>query len=264
MGIFSTNSVILDEKLNLYKDKDGKQYRRVTKAIDLICVPFDKETTAHYMSIASDIPKSKEEFLAEWEAKRKSAGDRGDYIHGQISSFLKKGECNGELMQLVMILSKLWKNAYRYYSEQILSSETYQVAGCADLIIQRQKSKLPVIDIYDFKTNEAKGIVISSVVEKDGGVKNYNRFMLYPLDYLEDCNFTRYCLQLGIYALIAETEYDVRIGSLAIIFIGEDYKVRRYPVPYMKLECQRLLEHIKELKSLPWKEEGGETKRIDE
>ena len=156
----------------------------------------------------------------------------------------------GVISKLSIILDR--KRAYKFYPEALVYSTQYMIAGQSDLVIQRtMQKKRALFDFYDYKTNLEKGIQFTSMGRKDGLIKHYNRFLLHPVDHLEDCNYNLYSLQLSIYAYLAQTSWNIRVGRLAIIYINRNMQARLYPVPYMRHEAKAICDNWLEKKPLP-------------
>jgi len=66
-----------------------------------------------------------------------------------------------------------------------------------------------------------------------------------PLDYIDDCNWSTYCLQINTYAYILESEYGLRVAALYIaVFHPKHSGVPHvYVVPRMTAEVQLLVGH---------------------
>lgn len=274
MSFFDSDNIRFDEQGHKYFSPDGIELRAVSRIVNLVRMPFDRQGISYYVAKSkaddnateADIKALQEETLQEWDDKLQSSHDHGNFIHNNIQDYLKKGRCSKEVMAYIHRMSFLWKQAYRFYSEQIIYLSKYHVAGRPDLILQRQKSKCPVLDIFDFKTNESKKMQFDSISRKKNVLKHYNRFLLPPLEHLEDCNYNTTCLQIGLYAVILQEQYGFKIGRLGIIFVDAGLeKVTLFPVPFMKYECIALLDHYNQIKQLPFKIDGpGTVTRLQE
>ena len=68
--------------------------------------------------------------------------------------------------------------------------------------------------------------------------------MREPFDHLPDTNYFHYALQLNIYRLILETEYDMKVSAL---FLGIFHPARSEPtcvqLPFMDEEMRAISEH---------------------
>src|SRR5690606_17326411 len=115
------------------------------------------------------------------------------------------------------------------FPEQVVYHKQYQIGGTSDrMVIRSTRTKYCIADFYDTKTNidteKRKGIRYTS-----------KKFMKAPFDFLEECEYTRDCLQLSMYAYLAEDSFNVKPGRLAIEHVKGPYVDAEYiPVPYMR------------------------------
>ncbi len=258
MQIFNNDDTILfDPDKHRYTTRFGKKLTSVTRVIKKVIMPFDRLgislNMAKQLSYKEGISvkEAQKRILDEWEAKRVSAENRGNFIHDNLEKYLLTGECDITLNEVVAQLQTIFKDGHRYYTEARTYVLSYMVAGTGDLVVQRQRGNQSVFDFYDYKTNEAKGIQFDSINRKKVPMKHYNKFLMTPLNHLEDCNYNQYALQLSLYALMAQLTWGLNIGKLAILYIDNNLDLHEYPVPYMKLEARVLLEHNQTLKPLP-------------
>lgn len=257
--LFNTdNSIIFKEDTHQYFNKIGEELSSVSRVIGKVKTPFDREKisciigTKYAKEHNITVKEGQAIILQQWEYKKNSAIDRGNWIHDNLEQYLLTGLCDPKLNGVVEQLKPIIKNNHRIYPEALIYNTKYMVAGQSDLCIQRQKNKQPVIDFFDYKTNEALGIQYDSIkIKDDGEIKHYNRYMLSPFNHLEDCNFIHYSLQLSLYAFMSEDTWGIRVGKLAILFVDLDLKIHIIPVPYMKLEAKALLDYNTSLKPLP-------------
>ena len=252
------NNVSFDPGPHRYTHADGREFSSVSRLLSSIEVPFDRDGISKAMArkLASEkgisIQDAQAEILSEWDDKRDSASDHGNWIHDNLENYHKLGTCDEKLRPVANKIKELYQNYYKIYSEVLLSDTETSVAGQTDLVVQRQRTENTLFDFYDYKTNEQKGIQFDSINRKKDPWKHYNKFFLPPFDHLEDCNYNRYSLQLSVYAYIAQRQYGINIGRLAIIFIDKDLQIQILPVAYLRHEAQRLLsQNTKKLKPLP-------------
>lgn len=240
-----------------YFTREGIKLKSVSQLIKVFIPQFEADKISSIMARAKakedgiSEAEAKRIILSEWDEKRESAGTYGTGIHDNLEKFLLTGKCDPEYAKAGETIHQLVKGSYRYFCEQRLYSIPFGIAGTADLVVQRQKTKNSLIDFFDYKTNQSKGIVFDSIGRKTEDLRHYNRMMLPPLDHLEDCNYVHYCLQLSSYAYMAESTWGIKVGRLAIIFIDKDANITIIPVPYMKLEIIAMMTFNLQLKPLP-------------
>ena len=255
------NKVILTDPGHIYTHiDDAIQYKSVSKVIEQYKNKFDTEK----MSYLSARKKLREEtgkeptedqilhrkglLKIEWKKKNELSIRVGNHVHNCLETY-------GKTTKIVDTkLEPMIRGIYSHYTgykkicyEQILYSEEDEVAGTTDRVMLRPKTK-NTIDIDDYKTNISQGIATSN---------KYGQYMLKPFDYLEDCNFIHYSLQLSVYAAMVE-KYGFKIGRLRILYIPPNNPLgfRFIPVPYMKFEATMLLtshlnkEHIDQMSTV--------------
>jgi hypothetical protein len=246
----SSSEISFEPVKHRYIDATGAEYQSVSRLLNSIEIPFDREGIS--MMMAKGNKNRQVEILAEWDAKLESSHIRGNWIHDNLEDFHKLGTCDDAIKPVVEKIKPFYENYFRVYTEVLLSDYEYIIAGQTDLVVQRQRSENSLYDFYDYKTNEQKGIEFDSIRRKREPWQHYNKFFLPPLSHLEDCNYNRYSLQLSLYACIAQRQYGIRIGRLALIFIDKDLQVYDYPVSYLRFEAEALLAHsAKTFKPLP-------------
>lgn len=258
--MFMQDEIKFNPVSHQYFNNANEEYTSVSRLLKMIQVPFDREgislRMAQSISAESGIPveQVQKELLAEWDEKKDSSIDKGNYVHDGLEDYAKTGKIWDELEEPVKFMQEIFKQYYRFYPEATLFSHNYKVAGRTDLILQRQKNREPVLDFIDYKSNETKGICYDSISRKESAIKHYNRFFLAPFDYLESCNYVTYSLQLSIYAFLALGLGDFRVGKLGIVFIDNQFKPSYIPVPFMYQEAKMLCEMNLNRKQLPeWK-----------
>ena len=243
----------LDEEAHRYFDINGKEYTSMSKVLSITKVPFDKEGRSNRMSGGN--AQKKKELLASWQYETDKSINHGNRIHKALEDHINAREVfDPELLALAKSFSSELKMYEKVYPEGLLYSKEYGIAGTSDLILQRQK-KGGLTDFFDYKTNLNRGIYFDSINRKDGTTKHYNKFLLPPVDHLEECNYNTYALQLSGYAYTAELTFGIRPGKLFIVWIyfeqnGIGYDYRMIPVPYMKYEIKAIFETFKNLKKL--------------
>lgn len=257
MNLGLDDTITFREEKHQYFDKSGTEYSSVTRTLGKLKVPFDREGISKVMAVGLSkekgitVAQAQAMILSDWDARRDSSIDRGLSIHGALEDFLRTGVRNNKYDLAIDFVHDLVKPYYRYYPEVIFYNSDCLIAGQADLVCQRQKSQNSIYDFYDYKTNEAKGIQYDSIGRKSDELKHYNRFFLPPLEFMEDCNFNLYALQLSMYAWFAQVTYGINVGKLGIIFIDNDFRCSIIPVPYLKPHVIAVVDFIASLHSLP-------------
>lgn len=258
IGTFgSDNYITFQEEGHHYFNPEGQEYSSVSKKLNSIQEPFDRQGISLNMARGQarksgrSVQDEQVEILSSWDKNLNDSLDKGNWIHDGLENFHKLGTCDPKLDPVVKQLKPLYNSYFKVYTEVLLFDRENMVAGQTDLVVQRQKGMTGLFDFYDYKTNQKKGIQFDSIGRKKDPWKHYNKFFLPPFEHLEDCNYNRYSLQLSMYALMAVRLYGIKVGKLAMIFVDNNLRVRRFPVPYMMRDAEVLLSLKKELKPLP-------------
>jgi len=271
------NQNILQDKVYInadehrYYDDQGNEYTSVTRLLKSFTEDTDFKKIAGYVAkkrkrvlqeMADDQKSSlkaiqrtrpifqrgitKEQVIAEWDAKRDKASDIGSYIHHQLEL---AGTTNGHNRECQYFHYYSWfiqeYAMFKGYYEQIVYLDNPRVAGTIDFCYHRT-NKRGMIDIRDFKTNNYK---LNSMLidEYTGKLKHYNRYMLEPLSHLEDCDFTKYVLQQSIYMYMLETVLNFKPGNLGVIRMPWENILETpetHIMPYMKEEVKLMMEWV--------------------
>jgi len=247
------------EKHRYFNRVTGFEYASVSRVIDSITMPFDKEGISIAMakgelgsgSDTTEIIKRADEIKKGWKKIGEDTSNEGMEVHDNLNRFFDTGKCEDKFISLGKDIMKILGNCYRIFSEIIVSDHEHFISGMADIITKRRKSKTTPHDFYDFKKNPRRGIEYDSIGRKDGIVKHYNRYFLPPFDHLEQCNYNRTVLQLNSYAYICRRTYGITIGRLAIIYIDSELRTFYIPVPFVPYEIEKLFKHFSKLNPLP-------------
>lgn len=247
-----------DDKHQYFNLKDV-EYTSVSKMLERIKQPFDRNKISSNMAVSISkesglsVEKEKINLLNEWDVKKDNSIKKGNFVHHGLEDYCLTGKYDPILEKPILLLKDILKGYYRFFPEQLLHSHTFKCAGTADLLLMRQNSKVPIIDIVDYKTNAEKGIQFDSIKRDDNGIilKHYNRYFLPPFDYLESCNFVLYSLQLSIYAYMIIERLGYRIGKLNLFFVDNKFNAKIIPVPFMYQEAKMICEMNINLKKLP-------------
>jgi hypothetical protein len=204
-------------KTHKYK-KDKKVYKSVTQLIDTLFEPFEAKSVAKKLS---KIPKYKKDkkgiraILKEWKEK----AEHGTRVHNAIEVCLKttkiplglSKEDREKLLQARIFIANYWDSTKNktsiFLPEQLIYSDTYNLAGTIDLIIYNYKTK----DLYiiDWKTNDK---ITDKAYNNKKGIKESTKD-------IDDCKLNKYSIQLNIYAHILHKDYGIKPTKLSIIHL---------------------------------------------
>jgi hypothetical protein len=181
------NDILYDPVSHTYWYKFEKQFDGITGWIKSYGNEFDSHNISK--AVARRDGKTQSEVLSEWDEKRDTATDYGNFVHDAVERFanglrLKKGQkVYADEVKRILKENDLEIVA----AEFVVYDEDMERASPIDLLCRRKKTgKLVVIDV---KTYE-KGIQWE-------GFKG--AMMKYPVYSLPDSNFYHTTLQVGWY-----------------------------------------------------------------
>lgn len=203
----------------------GRQLTGVTRFINQFSKPFDSEYWANRKAKERGDGTTKEQILAEWDAKGKAACDLGHRVHFQAEvicdGFGGDQEPDGYTEAIEAAISEL--KITPVATERVICDPELGLSGIVDLVCFIGDSQEPAI--VDWKTNR-KGIEFRNRWQK----------MLTPLGRLDDCSYHHYALQLSLYRFILERHYNFRPTRQCLIYLPGDGTYRPIPAPYMRQE----------------------------
>lgn len=231
--------VQLEPIAHKYYNREGVEYMSVSKLLGTLGTKFDSEGVA--ARVAKRDGKTKEEVLAEWAAIAKNSTDHGTRIHNALERYKKFAQIlpeDEDLREMIVDVCKNYKDYYQVYDELTLYNDECLLAGTSDMICMISKSATSKFDVEDYKTNVRNGIETFN---------KYGQRLNPPFDYLEDCSFVKYSLQLSIYAYMFEQLTGKQCRRLGIRYIPPDnYMNHVYmPVMYMKPEVEHIFRERK-------------------
>lgn len=168
--------------------------------------------------------KTDEEIMNEWEETRKSAAEAGTKMHLEIEKFLNEYK-NDENTIESSIEWKYFLNFWNDHKNELepfrtewkIWTEEYKIAGSIDCVFYSKKTNN--LCIYDWKR--------SKEIKMHNSYTNAKK----PIDYLSDCNYIHYSLQLNLYKWILEKYYNVKIDDLYLVILHPNNN------NYLKIQC---------------------------
>lgn len=220
--------------------KTGAKFTSVTKIISLIEPHFEAENIAEAISNQSPskrnpkyIGLSKSDILDMWQRENDEANMYGTMVHEILEDYLMSNKFyfpkNDFEKAVIAAYDELHIDEGReIYPERIMFSEEYKLAGTTDILIDIDDE---LFDIGDFKTNKVLNYY-----------SKYGTWLLPPFNYMEDCQYAVYTLQLSLYALMYEMEMGKKCRQLYLMHFNKEFlKFQKIPVIYMKNEALKLM-----------------------
>lgn len=193
----------------------------VTKFINKYFEEFDSETISK--NYAKKHGLTQQEVLADWELKGLVASTTGTIVHFHLEN-LKRGKrlkfdfssaIEHNILPLVQeklailipkaekfhIDSKQWLIPLKL--EYTVGVNT-KLAGNIDFLCWNTYDN--EIQIWDYKNT--KGIKTTAFKDKR---------CYYPFNFLPDCNYSHYCMQLNFYKAMIEQELGLKVGKMFLV-----------------------------------------------
>lgn len=237
------SSVAFDEETHKYihpKDETGNaEYISVTTLIERF-FPFDLKR--YIEKKAKDEDRTEEDVLIEYLMIRDEAAEKGTFLHNQIEDFLKGNEFDSDSKEFEMFLNFYDKeikkrNIAFFDAEKMIYSDKYNVAGTIDCLFKKNDTNEYIM--LDWK--RSKKLVI------DGRPRIFGfGYALSELSNLDNSSYYRYCLQQNIYKHIVESEFLIKISSMKLVVLHENYAdYHVVNVPEMTKETKIILNSLK-------------------
>jgi hypothetical protein len=236
-----TTSLGFDEQAHKYiKDETGNaEYISVTTLIERF-FPFDLKR--YIEKKAEEEDRTEEDVLIEYLMIRDEAAEKGTFLHNQIEKFLKGNKFDSDSKEFVQFLNfyatEIKKRNITFFdAEKMIFSDKYNVAGTIDCLFKKNDTNQYIM--LDWK--RSKKLII------DGRPRIFGfGYALSELSNLDNSSYYRYCLQQNIYKQIVECEYSIKISSMKLIVLHENYPdYYVVNVPEMKRESKIILNSIK-------------------
>lgn len=252
--------MLFEQKIKLHADthqyfhiETGAEYKPVSRVIDLVKNKFDKSIAKHCAGKGKYEGMDEQQVLDAWDAKAKNSSDWGTFLHESLEYYekYKKYKVGSEkyapIIQSVLAEYKEYK---KIYQEVVLHNDEFMVAGTSDKPMLKTISKTSPIWIGDYKTNE-----------KITPYNDYNKYLKGPLNYLQDCSYNTYGIQLSLYAYFLECLTKRKIGGLFLHHIPIDNPMHHkiIHVPYMRDAAIQLLKYNKETNGMGYIDDNDES-----
>jgi hypothetical protein len=237
------SSVAFDEETHKYihpKDETGNaEYISVTTLIERF-FPFDLKRYIEKKAVEEN--KTEEDVLIEYLMIRDEASEKGTFLHNQIENYLKGIEFDSNSKEFGFFLNFYDKeikkrNITFFDAEKMIYSDKYNVAGTIDCLFKKNETNEYIM--LDWK--RSKKLII------DGRPRIFGfGYALSELSNLDNSSYYRYCLQQNIYKHIVESEFSIKISSMKLVILHENYEdYHIVTVPEMIKETKKILNSLK-------------------
>lgn len=180
-----------------------KRLKSVSTLISNFVEKQDFDKIAGFVSKREGV--SKEEIIAEWRRKNEVAIASGKQTHA-----FAEGELDFPTTTKEEAIKKFLESIPNHYEllcmEQIMYHKTHLFCGTADrILLNKNTGKLLIID---YKTNR--------------DLFNYfGNYLTGVFDFLMDCNFNKYQIQLSFYQILIE-QLGLEIEERKIVWVKDD------------------------------------------
>jgi hypothetical protein len=235
-------TIAFEDESHIYhhpKDATGNaKYISVTTLIDRF-FPFDIDR--YIEGKAKKEHRDLQEVLDEFLQLRDEAAQKGTEMHENIENFLvgKRYESSTKEFTLFMKFyhEVIQSFGFEFYeAEKRILLEEFNIAGTVDAILKKPDSDEYIL--LDWK--RSKKLVV------DGFPKKYGYgFALSDLNHLDNSSYYKYALQQNIYKFILENNYGMKISSINLIVLHENFdNYFRIDLPDLQREIKIILNSI--------------------
>lgn len=229
---------------------NGVQQTSVTTFIGGFKSKFDSEAMAKKYALKHNLDYEK--VISDWDYIREFASMKGRTFHSyaeywyanKIFEYDTNALENEWGVSMVNAVEKMIKHFYKFHedsknslipvkSELVVGDSEYNISGMVDQLFFNKKYN--ELQIFDWKTNKE--------IRKDNP---YGNKYTIPIDYLDECEYNTYSLQLTTYKRIIEKNTNLKIGKLYIVWFNElndTYKL--FECKQMDEEFDLMIKHRK-------------------
>lgn len=176
-------------------------------------VPYEHIRVNGTMYYYDDLKIMKSDLKKEWTIKGDEGKTRGTDMH-KIFEYAFVGKMNSVNKEIKDYVEQN-RHLALLKSEFIVADYDAEIAGQLDALFFNTLTG--EIELHDYKT--------------DKEIKFNNKFqsMKAPIEFMSDCNFNKYTLQLNMYKHCIEKYTSLKIGKMKIIHVRD--KIRPYDIP---------------------------------
>jgi len=244
------------EKDHSYKINGEPAKYSVTRLLHKYQKEFPEKQIATAISKREGI--TVDDVIEKWSFERDYANHKGTEFHLYVENYLMRKKytidreaietffksrpnfyTDGCIKKYYEDIAKMLKNFLKFFewykedhhlikSEFVVGDFKTKLVGTMDNLSFNKK--LNELVIFDYKTNK-----------KINRTSKYGNKLLKPFNYIEDCEYNKYGLQIWLYKLILERNTPFKIGDSYILwFSGEGYE--KILVPDFRKEAELILE----------------------
>lgn len=256
----SFSNILFFEKDHKYTINGNPAKMSVSQLIKKFEKPFEANVIAEMVAKRDGF--SVEEVLSQWDFARDYSCHKGSEFHKFVENFFNRKQTTIDkaginlffenkksfksdnsikmYYQDIALLIRNFKNFYEWWkkehilikSEFVVGDEETGICGSIDNLSYNFVKKEFVM--FDYKTN------------KEIKMKNPRKEkLLYSLSHLDNCEFTKYSLQLSLYSTIIEKITNFKVPKAFIVWVNGKENYDLIECLDLKKECLLLLDQYK-------------------
>ena len=215
------------EEGHVYNVRGDESFMSVTTLLGEYKNKFDAEQKIQDIANSSKVNDPGNKYFAmtaadireSWDRTRNEASRLGTEMHYNVECFYNGNPMpNPDLPEIRTHFRRFNEEHVQpmgyipYRTEWFVFDEDAHVAGAIDMVFQVSAEQPDDLLIYDWK--RSKEICYND----QWGRKT----MKPPLNGLQDCNYSHYCMQLNVYRYILEKYYGKRIVGMCLVVMHSD------------------------------------------
>jgi len=225
------------EEGHRYEDGIGRTYTSCTGILKKFFPAFDADKFSKI--VAERENTTPEAIKASWNKNRDEACRYGTRVHENgewiAKGMLKRNEPENEKEKIAFeaierVLSDFMSKNSVVAVEKIIFSPRLRVALTIDLLMTNGKQLI----IADYKTNKQ--------IRMDN---NFNQYGLSPIEYLPDCEFSKYSLQLSMAEFLMKFEgyipADTEVSRILVHIPPMKHDAVIIQTPYLESEILKMM-----------------------
>ena len=240
-------AVYLDPVPHIYHDTENAlmKFISVTTVLGKYHEPFDEMFFSE--KVAKREGKTQQQVLAEWKKINTEANIYGTMVHEILERYLLapyrmysprddfESRVITSFAQFCLQHNLNIGTSSTMHPERVMSipfKPTQGMAGTSDIIEDIPNNQF---NVWDFKTN------------KDFRFESkYNKWLLFPVNHLNDSQFNTYALQLSMYGVMYERETGKKCNRLGMMYWEKTSETwALHNTPYLKKDAENIIDHYK-------------------
>lgn len=225
--------LFFDKSRHAYSTKLSPYLRSITKVIYSQFPEFDKMKISQKMENKGQYKgKTAREIREMWAVNGKEAREAGTLLHEQIEKYYNGQEVDADDPDFALDQFVEWDTAHEnwdpFRTEWQIFDDDLKIAGTIDAVFKDETGQVVIVDWKRCKE-----------------IKKSNRFdsaSTGGLEHIPDCNFSKYSMQLNLYKLMLEKNYDLSVSRMIIVnFHPNQSTYREVEAMDLKNELQYVL-----------------------